>query len=83
MIYSNIPADVFIDNTRGRRYYGTTKKTIKKSTLYTMTQEVKWGYYLVELKRPGYKTMKKATHFPKGVSEDKLFFNLEKKRHTV
>lgn len=78
-IYSNIPADVFIDDSRGRRYYGKTAKSKQNSRLCSMTQELKWGQYTVELQRHGYRTMRKRAIFTKTTWDMKLFFNMEKK----
>lgn len=77
-IYSNIPANVFIDDSRGKRFYGKTLKSRKNTRLYSMKQELKWGTYTVELRRNGYKTIAKQAKYTKTLWEMKLFFNLEK-----
>lgn len=77
-IYSNIPASVYIDDSRGKRLYGKTVKSKMNSRLYSMKLELKWGTYNVELQRSGYGTLRKKAKFTKTLWEKKLFFNLEK-----
>ncbi len=77
-IYSNIPASVYIDDSRGKRLYGKTEKSKKNSRLYSMKQELKWGTYTVELQRRGYRPIIKKAKFSKTLWNINLFFNMEK-----